>query len=109
VRAQLNTAASTEPVSEFKPSLGFKAPEPQKFAIKEGWLGSIFIASLRIPFRLDTGIFVLWYLSADSCLLSSIPPRRPCTLLLILYQIVTNKQNSVTTTKCLCSDGGGGV
>jgi hypothetical protein len=41
------------------PPPGFKPPKPQRFAVKEGQLGSIFGASLAIPFRLGTGIFVL--------------------------------------------------
>jgi glutathione S-transferase len=43
------------------PPPGFKPPKPQRFAVKEGQLGSIFGASLAIPFRLGTGIFVLGY------------------------------------------------
>ncbi|KAK3124122.1 hypothetical protein QOZ80_8AG0640710 [Eleusine coracana subsp. coracana] len=64
VRAQTDTAASTsapEPPPEFKPPPGFKAPEPQKFGVKEGQQGSVFGASLGIPFRLGTGVFVLGY------------------------------------------------
>jgi hypothetical protein len=60
VRAQPDTSTSaTEPASEFMPPPGFKPPKPQRFAVKEGQLGSIFGASLAIPFRLGTGIFVL--------------------------------------------------
>uniref|UniRef100_A0A0A9FVL7 GST N-terminal domain-containing protein n=1 Tax=Arundo donax TaxID=35708 RepID=A0A0A9FVL7_ARUDO len=61
--AQPDTAASisaSEP-AEFAPPPGFKAPEPKKFAVKSGQQGSVFGASLGIPFRLGTGIFVLGY------------------------------------------------
>ncbi|TVU04537.1 hypothetical protein EJB05_47650, partial [Eragrostis curvula] len=64
VRAQPDTAASTsapEPASEFKAPPGFKAPEPQRFGVKPGQQGSVFGASLGIPFRLGTGVFVLGY------------------------------------------------
>ncbi|KAK3122418.1 hypothetical protein QOZ80_8BG0669290 [Eleusine coracana subsp. coracana] len=65
-RAQPDTAASSTsapdpPPPEFKPPPGFKAPEPQKFGVKEGQQGSVFGASLGIPFRLGTGVFVLGY------------------------------------------------
>lgn len=66
VKAQPDATASTsapEP-PEFKPPPGFKAPEPQKFGVKEGQQGSVFGASLGIPFRLGTGVFVLGYSAA---------------------------------------------
>ncbi|CAL5004717.1 unnamed protein product [Urochloa decumbens] len=67
VRAQPDTAAASTPTSapdpppEFKPPQGFKAPEPKRFAIKEGQQGSVLGASLAIPLRLGTGVFVLGY------------------------------------------------
>ncbi|CAO2207582.1 unnamed protein product [Urochloa humidicola] len=67
VRAQPDTAAASTPASapdpppEFKPPQGFKAPEPKRFAVKEGQQGSVLGASLAIPLRLGTGVFVLGY------------------------------------------------
>ncbi|CAL5014109.1 unnamed protein product [Urochloa decumbens] len=67
VRAQPDTAAAPTPTSapdpppEFKPPQGFKAPEPKRFAVKEGQQGSVLGASLAIPLRLGTGVFVLGY------------------------------------------------
>jgi len=64
VRAQPDTAAAAstsapDPPPEFKPPQGFEAPEPKRFAVKEGQQGSVLGASLAIPLRLGTGVFVL--------------------------------------------------
>uniref|UniRef100_A0A804LVE4 GST N-terminal domain-containing protein n=1 Tax=Zea mays TaxID=4577 RepID=A0A804LVE4_MAIZE len=67
VRAQPDTTAAAvsttapEPTPEFKPPPGFKAPEPKRFEVKSGQLGSVLGASLAIPLRLGTGVFVLGY------------------------------------------------
>jgi hypothetical protein len=67
VRAQPDTTAADvstsapEPTPEFKPPPGFKAPEPKRFEVKSGQLGSVLGASLAIPLRLGTGVFVLGY------------------------------------------------
>ncbi|RLN03491.1 uncharacterized protein C2845_PM13G25780 [Panicum miliaceum] len=66
VRAQPDTAAAAstsapDPPPEFKPPQGFKPPEPKRFAVKEGQQGSVLGASLAIPLRLGTGVFVLGY------------------------------------------------
>jgi len=61
VRAQPDTAATSapDPPPEFKPPQGFQPPEPKRFAVKEGQQGSVLGASLAIPLRLGTGVFVL--------------------------------------------------
>ncbi|KAG8048311.1 hypothetical protein GUJ93_ZPchr0008g12926 [Zizania palustris] len=62
--AQLDdTAASTtdKPAAAFSPPPGFKPPEPKRFEVKPGQSDSIAGASLAIPLRLGTGVFVLGY------------------------------------------------
>ncbi|CAO2147526.1 unnamed protein product [Urochloa humidicola] len=55
VRAQPDSASASTPTStpdqppEFKPSQGFKAPEPKKFAVKEGQQGSVLGLSKLLP------------------------------------------------------------
>ncbi|TKW11715.2 hypothetical protein SEVIR_6G249300v4 [Setaria viridis] len=69
VRAQPDTTAAAASTSspdppqppEFKPPPGFKPPEPKKFAVREGQQGGVLGASLAIPLRLGTGVFVLGY------------------------------------------------
>ena len=65
VRAQPDTTAATsapEPLTpEFKPPPGFKVPEPKRFEVKPGQQNSVLGASLAIPLRLGTGVFVLGY------------------------------------------------
>ncbi|ONM04074.1 Thioredoxin family protein [Zea mays] len=67
VRAQPDTTAAAgstsapEPTPEFKPPPGFKAPEPKRYEVKSGQVGSVLGASLAIPLRLGTGVFVLGY------------------------------------------------
>ncbi|ONM04080.1 Thioredoxin family protein [Zea mays] len=67
VRAQPDTTAAAvstsapEPAPEFKPPPGFKAPEPKRYEVKSGQVGSVLGASLAIPLRLGTGVFVLGY------------------------------------------------
>ncbi|CAO2164880.1 unnamed protein product [Urochloa humidicola] len=69
VKAQPDTASAStstptsapDPPPEFKPPQGFKVPDPKKFSVKEGQQGSVFGASLAIPLRLGTGVFVLGY------------------------------------------------
>ncbi|KAF8653989.1 hypothetical protein HU200_062130 [Digitaria exilis] len=56
-----STSAPEPPLPEFKPPPGFKTPEPKRFEVKDGQQGSVLGASLAIPLRLGTGVFVLGY------------------------------------------------
>jgi hypothetical protein len=86
VRAQPDTTAAAASTSapktpqppEFKPPPGFKPPEPKKFAVKEGQQGSVLGASLAIPLRLGTGVFVLGYTTCAFGSPSSFRNRCPC-------------------------------
>ncbi|KAL6858742.1 hypothetical protein ACP4OV_017744 [Aristida adscensionis] len=60
VRAAQPDAPASEP-AEFAAPPGFKPPEPKRFEVKTGQQGSVFGASLGIPLRLGTGVFVLGY------------------------------------------------
>uniref|UniRef100_J3MVA0 GST N-terminal domain-containing protein n=1 Tax=Oryza brachyantha TaxID=4533 RepID=J3MVA0_ORYBR len=56
--ASTSTSTSDKP---FAPPAGFKPPEPRRFEVKPGQADNISTASLAIPFRLGTGVFVLGY------------------------------------------------
>ncbi|KAL6662002.1 hypothetical protein ACP70R_001386 [Stipagrostis hirtigluma subsp. patula] len=71
VRAAQPDAPASEP-AEFAPPPGFKPPEPKKFGVKSGQQWSVLGASLGIPFRLGTGVFVLGF-SASFVDASEIP------------------------------------
>ncbi|KAJ1269638.1 hypothetical protein BS78_07G227000 [Paspalum vaginatum] len=78
VRAQPDTTSapasgSDQPPPEFKPPPGFKPPEPKRFEVKSGQQNSVLGASLAIPLRLGTGVFVLGY-SPSLVSPSVIPP-----------------------------------
>ncbi|CAD6265062.1 unnamed protein product [Miscanthus lutarioriparius] len=59
--ASASTSAPEPPALEFKPPPGFKVPEPKRFEVKPGQQNSVLGASLAIPLRLGTGVFVLGY------------------------------------------------
>ncbi|KAF8753133.1 hypothetical protein HU200_011789 [Digitaria exilis] len=59
--ASSSTSAPESPPPEFKAPPGFKTPEPKRFEVKDGQQGSVLGASLAIPLRLGTGVFVLGY------------------------------------------------
>jgi len=59
--ASASTSAPEPPPPEFKPPPGFKVPEPKRFEVKPGQQNSVLGASLAIPLRLGTGVFVLGY------------------------------------------------
>ena len=54
-------STSTEPDSEIKIPAGFKIPEPQRFAVASGQLGSIAAAGVAPLMRLGAGLFCLGY------------------------------------------------
>lgn len=70
--ASASTSAPEPPAPvEFKPPPGFKVPEPKRFEVKPGQQNSVLGASLAIPLRLGTGVFVLGY--APYCAFSDHP------------------------------------
>uniref|UniRef100_A0A0D9XAU8 GST N-terminal domain-containing protein n=1 Tax=Leersia perrieri TaxID=77586 RepID=A0A0D9XAU8_9ORYZ len=59
--ASASTSTSDKPAASFSAPPGFTPPEPKRFEVKPGQADNIAGASLAIPFRLGTGVFVLGY------------------------------------------------
>ncbi|KAL5231742.1 hypothetical protein ABZP36_030518 [Zizania latifolia] len=68
-----STSATDKPAAAFSPPPGFKPPVPKRFEVRSGQFSSIAGASLAIPFRLGTGLFVLGY-SASLVSPDEVPP-----------------------------------
>lgn len=57
----VSTVDSEEKSSSLSPPPGFKAPKPQRFAVRPDKILDVLGASLALPFRLGTGVFTSGY------------------------------------------------
>ncbi|KAK8941648.1 hypothetical protein KSP40_PGU007474 [Platanthera guangdongensis] len=53
-----SSSLSSSPLPSFSPPAGFKPPLPKRFSVRPDKFLDILGASLALPFRLGTGVFV---------------------------------------------------
>ncbi|CAL9174119.1 unnamed protein product [Musa hybrid cultivar] len=61
IRETVEIEGERSPSPEISPPPGFKPPEPKRFSVRPDKFLDILGASLALPFRLGTGVFVLGY------------------------------------------------